>query len=92
MEAAHQGLPIVSTRAAAIGEFIEDGANGLLVAPGAPDELAGALERLVCDPAQRRLFADAASHTVRTRFSYEAGVDWIAAALDQPPVAARAAD
>ena len=36
MEAAHQGLPIVSTRAAAIGEFIEDGANGLLVAPGAP--------------------------------------------------------
>jgi glycosyltransferase involved in cell wall biosynthesis len=31
MEAAHQGLAIVSTRAAAIGEFIEDGDNGLLV-------------------------------------------------------------
>ena len=25
MEAAHQGLPLVSTQAAAIGEFIEDG-------------------------------------------------------------------
>jgi len=36
MEAAHQGLAIVSTRAAAIGEFIEDGNNGLLVPPGAP--------------------------------------------------------
>ena len=91
MEAAHQGLPIVSTRAAAIGEFIEDGANGLLVAPGAPDELAVALERLARDPALRRRFADAAGRTVRTRFSYEAGVDWIAAALGQP-VAARAAE
>ena len=92
MEAAHQGLPIVSTRAAAIGEFIEDGTNGLLVAPGAPDELAVALERLVRDPALRRRFADAAGHTVRTRFSYEAGVDWIATALGQPAAAARAAE
>ena len=92
MEAAHQGLPIVSTRAAAIGEFIEDGANGLLVAPGAPDELAAALERMVRDPELRRRFADTAGHTVRTRFSYEAGVDWIAGALGQPPAAARAAE
>src|SRR4029077_20227547 len=49
MEAAHQGLPLVSTRAAAIGEFIDHGSNGLLVAPGAPDELAGALARLIRD-------------------------------------------
>ena len=47
MEAAHQGLAIVSTRAAAIGEFIEDGDNGLLVPPGAPDELAAALARMI---------------------------------------------
>jgi hypothetical protein len=92
MEAAYQGLPIVSTRAAAIGEFIEDGTNGLLAAPGAPDELALAIERLVRDPRLRRRFADAAGHTVRTRFSYEAGVDWIAAALGQPPATARAAE
>ena len=43
----NSGLPIVSTHAAAIGEFIEDATNGLLVAPGAPDELAVALELLV---------------------------------------------
>jgi len=92
MEAAHQGLPIVSTHAAAIGEFIEDATNGLLVAPGAPDELAVALELLVRDPMLRRRFADAAGYTVRTRFSYEAGVDWIAAALGQPTAAARAAE
>lgn len=93
MEAAHQGLPIVSTRAAAIAEFIEDTANGLLVSPGAPEELAVALELLARDPAMRRRLADAAAHTVRTRFSFESGVDWIASALGQPPPAtARAAE
>jgi glycosyltransferase involved in cell wall biosynthesis len=92
MEAAYQGLPIVSTRAAAITEFVEDSVNGLLVNPAAPEELAVALERLARDPALRRRLADAAAHTVRTRFSFEAGVDWIAAALGQPRIAARAAE
>jgi len=87
MEAAHQGLAIVSTRAAAIGEFIADGDNGLLVAPGAPDELATALARLVGDPDLRQRLASRASEIVRTRFSFESGVDWIATALGQPPVA-----
>ena len=86
MEAAHQGLPIVSTRAAAIGEFIDDGINGLLASSGAPDELATAMTRLVRDPDLRLKLAHQASETVRTRFSYEAGVDWIAAALDQPRI------
>jgi glycosyltransferase involved in cell wall biosynthesis len=92
MEAAHQGLPIVSTRAAAITEFIEDSVNGLLVNPAAPEELAVALELLARDPAMRRRLADSAAHTVRTRFSFDAGVDWIAAALGQPRLSARAAE
>jgi hypothetical protein len=36
--------------------------------------------------------ADSAAHTVRTRFSFDAGVDWIASALGQPRIAARAAE
>jgi glycosyltransferase involved in cell wall biosynthesis len=87
MEAAHQGLAIVSTRAAAIGEFISDGDNGLLVAPGAPDELATALARLVSDPDLRQRLASRASEIVRTRFSFDSGVDWIASALGQPSFA-----
>jgi glycosyltransferase involved in cell wall biosynthesis len=86
MEAAQQGLAIVSTRAAAIGEFITDGDNGLLVAPAAPDELAAALARLIADPDLRLRLAARAGETVHTRFSFEAGVDWIAAALGQPPL------
>jgi glycosyltransferase involved in cell wall biosynthesis len=83
MEAAHQGLPLVSTQAAAIGEFIEDGVNGLLVAPGAPDELARALARAVGDPDLRARLAERAGEIVRTRFSFDAGIDWIAAALGE---------
>ena len=84
MEAAHQGLPLVSTRAAAIGEFIDDGVNGLLVAPGAPDELATALARLAGDPELRFRLAARAAEILRTRFSFEAGIDWIAGALGAP--------
>jgi glycosyltransferase involved in cell wall biosynthesis len=93
MEAAHQGLAIVSTRAAAIGEFLTDGESGLMVAPGAPHELASALERLARDPDLRRRLAERAGEVVRTRFSFSAGIDWIADALGQPPfIEARAAE
>lgn len=81
MEAAYQGLPLVSTRAAAIGEFIEDGVSGLLVPPAAPDELAVALGRAARDPDLRSRLAVRAAETLRARFSFDAGVDWIAAAL-----------
>jgi glycosyltransferase involved in cell wall biosynthesis len=87
MEAAHQRLAILSTHAAAIGEFIEDDVNGLLVAPGAPDELAAALGRLMRDPDLRVRLAEQAAEQVNTRFSFDAGVDWIANALGQPVTA-----
>ncbi len=51
MEAMATGLPVVSTRITGIPELVEDGHTGLLVAPGRADELAGALERLLADPA-----------------------------------------
>jgi glycosyltransferase involved in cell wall biosynthesis len=93
MEAAHQGLPIVSTNAAAIGEFVTDGETGLLVPPAAPQELSAALARLIGNPDLRQRLAQRAGEVVRTRFSYEAGVDWIASALGQDrTAAARAAE
>ena len=80
MEAAHQGLPLVSTQAAAIGEFIEDGETGLLVPPAAPRRAGrGARHALIArSRAARAAWPQRAGEIVRTRFSYEAGVDWIA--------------
>jgi glycosyltransferase involved in cell wall biosynthesis len=81
MEAAHQNLPLVSTHAAAIGEFIADGESGLLVSPGAPAELGAALARMIGDPELRRRLATRAGAVLHARFSFDAGIDWIAAAL-----------
>lgn len=83
-EAGYQKMAIVSTRSAAIGEFVADGDNGLMADPAAPDQLAAALGRLARDPDLRARFGARANEIVRTRFSYEAGVDWIAGALAQP--------
>jgi len=83
-EAGYQRMAIVSTRSAAIGEFVTDEENGLMADPAAPDQLAVALERLARDPDLRARFGARANEIVRTRFSYEAGVDWIARSLGQP--------
>ncbi len=86
-EAGYQHMAIVSTRSAAIGEFIAHNDNGLLADPASPDQLAAALEKLARDPELRTRFGRRANEIVRTRFSYEAGVDWIARALGQPVAA-----
>ena len=48
------GLPCVGTRIEAVPEIVRDGETGLLVPPGDPVALAGALERLLGDPARAR--------------------------------------
>jgi glycosyltransferase involved in cell wall biosynthesis len=83
-EAGYQRMAIVSTRSAAIGEFVGDNDNGLMCDPAQPDQLAAALEKLARDPELRRRFGERSNEIVRTRFSYEAGVDWIARALTLP--------
>ena len=83
-EAGYQRMAIVSTRSAAIGEFVRDGDNGLMADPAAPDQLAAALEKMARDPDLRARMGERSNEIVRTRFSYEAGMDWIAGALGQP--------
>ncbi len=48
------GLPCVGTRIEAVPEIVREGETGLLVPPGDPVALAGALERLLADPARAR--------------------------------------
>jgi glycosyltransferase involved in cell wall biosynthesis len=51
VEAMACGVPVVSTRLSGIPELIEDGVDGLLVAPNDPWALAEAIERLLTDNA-----------------------------------------
>jgi glycosyltransferase involved in cell wall biosynthesis len=72
LEAMTVGVPIVATRVGGVPEVLEDGAHALLVPPGDPGALAGAVERLAASPALRERIAGAARAQVERRFSIQA--------------------
>ena len=52
-EAMAAGLPVIACRAAAVPEVVEDRRTGLLVNPRSPEELAMALETVLCNDGLR---------------------------------------
>ncbi len=87
MEAQSQGLACLSTRVSAIPELIEHEATGVLVAPGEPQALAAALERLIREPETRARLGAAGAHRLRERFTMDAGIDALAARFGLAPAA-----
>ncbi len=81
MEAQSQALACVTSRVSAIPELIEDGETGLLVPPADPDSLAGAIARLIRDPARRAALGSAGAAQVRRCFSMTSGIDTLEARL-----------
>lgn len=73
-EAALCSLALVGSRVGGIPEQIENGVNGLLVAPEDDEELALALEQLIIDPDFRYALARAASEKARTHYSLNRAV------------------
>jgi glycosyltransferase involved in cell wall biosynthesis len=71
VEAQACGLPVVSTAISGIPELIEPGVNGLLVPPGDPAALAGALAQLLDDATLRQRFGSAGRQRVRAEFDLE---------------------
>jgi glycosyltransferase involved in cell wall biosynthesis len=64
-----RGLPVVGTRIAGIPELIDDGVNGLLVAPGRADLLADAVARLLTDPRLSAELTTSARRTIEDDFN-----------------------
>ncbi|MSR46921.1 MAG: glycosyltransferase [Planctomycetes bacterium] len=71
LEAMASGLPIVATRVGSVHEMVTEGENGTLVAPGEDVGLAGALLRLIGDPALRSKFGIRSSARARLDFHWE---------------------
>jgi glycosyltransferase involved in cell wall biosynthesis len=63
--------PIVATRAGGIPEIVEDGVNGVLVAPRDAPALAAAIVRALKDEGLRRRMGEAGFARVRERFTVE---------------------
>jgi glycosyltransferase involved in cell wall biosynthesis len=63
IEAMAAGLPVVATRVGGTADLVDDGVNGLLVAPGDPAALAAAISRVLPDPAMAARLSSAARRT-----------------------------
>jgi glycosyltransferase involved in cell wall biosynthesis len=68
-EAMACGLPDIASRIGGIPEFVEDGRNGFLFAPGDHEELAGRIRRLWQDPGLRHRIGQEARSIAIERYS-----------------------
>jgi glycosyltransferase involved in cell wall biosynthesis len=64
VEALAVGCPVIATAVGGVPEVVRDGENGLLVPPGDPTALAGAIARLFADDALRAKLSAAAPLSV----------------------------
>lgn len=74
LDAMYLGLPIVASQTGGIPEFVEDGTNGILIAPGDSDALFAGVEALVDRPALRDAVAQA-NRTKAARYDAAAMAD-----------------
>lgn len=69
LEAMASGLPVVASELDAVSEYLTDGINGLLSAPGDPGSVADQVERLLLSPRLRREISARAREEAR-RFEW----------------------
>ena len=71
IEAGAAGLPTVATDVGGTREIVKDQITGILVSPDRPDQLAGAVIRLLQDPLRMRAMGSAAAAHIRSQFTLE---------------------
>ncbi len=81
MEAMARGVCVVSGDLETIRELVADKIGGVMVCPGAVDELSDALAGLLADPDQRQRLASAGRDRVAEEFSLEVNLDRLQAAF-----------
>ena len=75
LEAMAMRLPVVATSAGGLSEVARDGRNALVAPPGDGNALAGAILRLLRDPALARDLAQAGRRTVEEEFNADRMVE-----------------
>lgn len=75
MEAMASGIPVVSTRISGIPELISNELEGLLVEPRSPEDLAGAIARLLFNDELRNSLQEKAREKVRSEFDANINIE-----------------
>lgn len=70
LEAMALGKPVVASDISGVRESVRDGIDAILVPPGDPVSLAGAVKRVAEDASLARRLGTAAAEAARTRFSH----------------------
>lgn len=71
LEAMAMKLPVIGTRTGGVPEVVRDGENGLLVEPNDPAGLAGAIIRLLNNPAEGAQMGERGQRVATTEFSVD---------------------
>lgn len=71
VEAMACGVPLVATAVGGILDTVVDGVTGVLVAPQRPDQIGGALRRLLADARARARMGAAGAARAHSRFGWE---------------------
>ena len=83
LEAMAMEVPVAATRIAGVPRVIEDGHNGLLVAPGSVEELTTAILRMSHEKELRGRLAQQGRRTIEDRYSFARRMQKIAAIYDE---------
>ncbi|MBI3861746.1 MAG: glycosyltransferase [Planctomycetia bacterium] len=71
LEAMAAGLPVVATRVEGVAELVREGETGLTVPAESPQELAGAIEKLLGDPEAAWAMGHAGRERAAAEFTWE---------------------
>jgi glycosyltransferase involved in cell wall biosynthesis len=82
IEAQAAGRPVIASATGGVGDWLEDGVNGLLFKPGDARDLARALEELLADPDRQAAMGAAGRQIVQERFTAERHVAALMQAYD----------
>ena len=75
MEAMAAGMAVVASRVGALPELLDEGQAGVVVRPGAVEELASRLAEVVADAQRRTRLAACGRQRVMEEFNFEAMID-----------------
>jgi sugar transferase (PEP-CTERM/EpsH1 system associated) len=83
LEAMASGVPVVATRVGGNSELVENGVTGILVPPGDPESMAGAIVRYVRDPELRESHGRSGRLKAEREFSVDSMVDAYLSVYDE---------
>ncbi|MBI4121852.1 MAG: glycosyltransferase family 4 protein [Parcubacteria group bacterium] len=81
LEAAAFGKPVVAANSGGAGEAVEDGKTGLLVEPTSADAIAGAITRLLLNPAEAQALGTEGKRQMQTKWQWNEQIERFKQAL-----------